>query len=237
LSETQAAVAHQFDDLEQQREASELGMWTFLATEVLFFGGLFLGYTLYRLAYPGGFAEGSRHLSLLWGTVNTAVLILSSLTMALAVEGARARSKRAVIGFLLATFALASVFLAIKGVEYSHHIREHLVPTKSFTYEGPHAARRSELAGGGERGSEERARTDGRELRLFLSFYFAMTGTHAVHMILGMVVLLVLTVLVWRDRIRPPNTNPIEMVGLYWHFVDVVWIFLFPLLYLLGRHS
>jgi cytochrome c oxidase subunit 3 len=215
LSETHAAVAHQFDDLEQQREASELGMWTFLATEVLFFGGLFLGYTVYRLAYPEGFAEGSRHLSLLWGTVNTAVLILSSLTMVLAVEGARARSKRAVVGFLIATVALAAVFLTIKGVEYSHHIRAQLVPTESFTYEGPNA----------------------RELRVFLSFYFTMTGVHALHMILGILVLLVLAVLVWRERIRPPNTNAIEMVGLYWHFVDVVWIFLFPLLYLMGRHS
>jgi cytochrome c oxidase subunit 3 len=215
LSETHAAVAHQFDDLEQQREASELGMWTFLATEVLFFGGLFLGYTVYRLAYPEGFAEGSRHLSLLWGTVNTAVLILSSLTMVLAVEGARVRSKRAVVGFLLATVSLAAVFLAIKGVEYAHHFQENLVPTTSFAYEGAHAG----------------------ELRVFLSFYFAMTGTHAVHMILGIVVLLVLTVGVWRERIRPPNTNAIEMAGLYWHFVDVVWIFLFPLLYLMERHS
>ncbi len=213
MSETHTALAHQFDDMEQQREASSLGMWVFLITEIMFFGGLFAGYTVYRHAYAEAFAEGSRHLGVILGAINTAVLICSSLTMALAVHAAQLGRRKAVVTWLLLTILLGSVFLGIKVVEYSHKFREHLVPGVAFAFEGEHAP----------------------QVQLFFGFYFAMTGMHAVHMIIGIGLL---SVLVWRSRrgrFSPAYYAPVEMTGLYWHFVDIVWIFLFPLLYLIGR--
>jgi cytochrome c oxidase subunit 3 len=208
------AVSHQFDDAEQQVEASTLGMWTFLATEILFFGGLFLVYTVYRLAYPQAFAEASNHLDVVLGAVNTAVLIGSSLTMVLAVHSARIGSRRGLILFLLATLVLGGIFLGIKGVEYAHKFHEHLVPGADFRFTG----------------------ADPRHAAIFFSIYFAMTGMHALHMIIGAGLILTLVGMAWRRRFSPEYFTPVEMVGLYWHFVDIVWIFLFPLLYLIGRH-
>jgi cytochrome c oxidase subunit 3 len=208
------AVSHQFDDAEQQVEASTLGMWTFLATEILFFGGLFLVYTIYRLAYPQAFAEASNHLDVVLGAVNTAVLIGSSLTMVLAVHSARIGSRRGLILFLLATLVLGGIFLGIKGVEYAHKFHEHLVPGADFRFTG----------------------ADPRHAAIFFSIYFAMTGMHALHMIIGAGLILTLVGMAWRRRFSPEYFTPVEMVGLYWHFVDIVWIFLFPLLYLIGRH-
>lgn len=213
MAETHAAVAHQFDDPEQQREASSLGMWVFLITEIMFFGGLFAGYTVYRNAYPEAFAEASRHLGVVLGAVNTAVLICSSLTMALAVQAAQIGRRKVLVGFLLLTILLGSVFLGIKVVEYSHKFHEHLVPGSAFAFEGPHAA----------------------QAQVFFSFYFAMTGMHALHMIIGIGILAVLVYHSWRGRFSPEYYAPIDLTGLYWHFVDIVWIYLFPLLYLIGR--
>jgi cytochrome c oxidase subunit III len=207
-------VSHQFDDAEQQVEASTLGMWTFLATEILFFGGLFLVYTVYRLAYPQAFAEASNHLDVVLGAVNTAVLIGSSLTMVLAVHSARIGSRRGLILFLLATLVLGGIFLGIKGVEYAHKFHEHLVPGADFRFTG----------------------ADPRHAAIFFSIYFAMTGMHALHMIIGAGLILTLVGMAWCRRFSPEYFTPVEMVGLYWHFVDIVWIFLFPLLYLIGRH-
>jgi cytochrome c oxidase subunit 3 len=207
-------VSHQFDDAEQQVEASTLGMWAFLATEILFFGGLFLVYTVYRLAYPQAFAEASNHLDVVLGAVNTAVLIGSSLTMVLAVHSARIGSRRGLILFLLATLVLGGIFLGIKGVEYAHKFHEHLVPGADFRFTG----------------------ADPRHAAIFFSIYFAMTGMHALHMIIGAGLILTLVGMAWRRRFSPEYFTPVEMVGLYWHFVDIVWIFLFPLLYLIGRH-
>jgi cytochrome c oxidase subunit III len=212
-SESQSALAHQFDDLEQQSEAVTVGMWAFLITEVLFFGGLFTGYAVYRTMYPQAFAEASRHLDVVLGAVNTAVLICSSLTMALAVRAAQFGQRAALIGFLLATMLLGSVFLGVKVVEYSDKFAHHLVPGRAFTFEGPHAP----------------------QAQLFFSFYFAMTGMHAVHMIIGLGILAVLVVLAWRGRFSSEYYAPIDISGLYWHFVDIVWIFLFPFLYLISR--
>jgi len=209
------ALASQFDNLEQQREASRLGMWIFLGTEIMFFGGMFLGYTVYRVSYPAGFADGSRHLDLLLGAINTAVLIASSLTMALSVYGAETGRRQALMGFLLLTIALGAAFLGIKAVEYGHKFSEHLVPGARFSY--PEAAYASQA-------------------ELFFSFYFAMTGMHALHMVIGVAILLVLLFQAWRGRFSPLHYAPVELTGLYWHFVDVVWIFLFPLLYLIGAH-
>lgn len=213
LAETHSALAHQFDDLDQQREASSLGMWVFLITEIMFFGGLFAGYTVYRHTYPQAFAEASHHLGVVLGAINTAVLICSSLTMALAVQYAQLGKRKALVTFLVLTIALGSVFLGIKVVEYSHKFHEHLVPGATFMFEGPHAA----------------------QAEIFFSFYFAMTGMHALHMIIGIAIISVLVFLSWRGRFSPEYYFPIELTGLYWHFVDIVWIYLFPLLYLIGR--
>jgi cytochrome c oxidase subunit 3 len=213
-SDTSSILAHQFDDIEQQTEAATLGMWAFLVTEILFFGGLFLCYVVYRSNYPGAFASGSHHLDIFLGTVNTAVLIGSSLTMALAVHAAQLGHRQQLILFLVETLVLGAVFLGIKGIEYAHKFEEHLVPGPLFHFEGAHA----------------------QHAQIFFSLYFAMTGLHAAHMVIGIGILTVLTILAWRGKFSAVYYAPIEISGLYWHFVDIVWIFLFPLLYLIGRH-
>jgi cytochrome c oxidase subunit III len=213
LAESRAA-AHQFDDMAQQHSADSLGMWAFLLTEVMFFGGLFLGYTVYRWAYPQAFAEASHHLDVWLGSINTAVLIASSLSMALAVHSAQTNERRGLIRFLLLTVLLGLVFLGIKGTEYLHKFEEHLIPGANFAYPGPHA----------------------HQVQLFFSFYFGMTGLHAFHMIVGIGLLAALVWQAGRGRFSADYNAPVELIGLYWHFVDIVWIFLFPLLYLLGRH-
>ncbi len=214
MSETaHSIVAHQFDDAEQQREASSLGMWLFLLTEIMFFGGMFTGYTVYRLKYPQAFVAGSHLLDIRLGGFNTAVLIASSLTMALAVHAAQMGKRKAIIGFLLLTFVLGGVFLGVKAVEYSHKFHDHLVPGPNFEA------------------------LQYRETQLFFSFYFAMTGMHALHMVIGMVMMGILIRMAQKGRFTADYYSPVEMGGLYWHFVDIVWIFLFPLLYLIGRHG
>ena len=208
------ALAHQFEDLEQQREVASLGMWLFLVTEVLFFGGLFLVYSVYRGWYPADFAAASHELIVWAGTLNTVVLITSSLTMALAVHAAETGNRRLLILLLLATMALGCVFLGVKAFEYRTEYLEHHIPGSSFEFAPEHAL----------------------HAQIFFSLYFIMTGLHAVHMIIGLAVMAVMVWLSWRGRITPEYSNPIEVAGLYWHFVDIVWIFLFPLLYLIGRH-
>jgi cytochrome c oxidase subunit III len=215
VAKVAGAVAHQFDDIEQQHEASSLGMWTFLVTEFMFFGGMFLGYTVYRSVYSATFVEASDHLDVFLGTINTAVLIASSLSVALAVHAAQKSQRKALLGFLFLTMLLALVFLGIKFAEYYHKYEEHLIPGLTFKYEGENPARAA----------------------LFFSFYFAMTGMHALHMIIGLGIFLVLTLNAWRGRYSEAYYTPVELAGLYWHFVDIVWIFLFPLFYLLGRHA
>jgi cytochrome c oxidase subunit III len=209
------ALAHHFDDLEQQHEAATLGMWVFLVTEVLFFGGLFLVYSIYRSWYGGAFAAASRELDLTLGTINTAVLIASSLTMALAVHAAQLGQRRTLMLFLLATMALGSVFLGIKGFEYYQKFVEHHVPGPSFQFEREYF----------------------RHAQIFFSLYFLMTGLHALHMIVGFGIMTVMLWLAWTGTITAEYYSPIEISGLYWHFVDIIWIFLFPLLYLIGRHG
>lgn len=214
MADSRAVVLHQFDDMEQQYEAANLGMWVFLVTEIMFFGGLFTGYTVYRVFYPAAFAEGSHHLDIVLGAINTAVLISSSLTMALAVHCAQLGEQQALTRFLLLTIVLGLVFLGIKGIEYAHKFEEHLVPGRAFLVEGPHAP----------------------QLQLFFGFYFSMTGMHALHMVIGIGILALLAWQARRGYFSPTYWTPVELTGLYWHFVDIVWIFLFPLLYLLGRH-
>ncbi len=208
-----AALAEQFDDMEQQQQAASLGMWVFLVTEVMFFGGLFASYVIYRGLYLPGFEAGSRLLEVKWGGINTVVLITSSLTMALAVRAAQMGSRKLQIALLISTMVLGATFLGIKFVlEWRHDYYQHLVPGLGFRYAGPYSS----------------------NVELFFCFYFFMTGLHALHMIIGIGVLTVLTVLSARGRFTPEYFSPIETCGLYWHFVDVVWVFLFPLLYLIG---
>jgi cytochrome c oxidase subunit 3 len=210
-----AALAHQFDDLAQQREAATLGMWVFLVTEVLFFGGLFLVYTVYRTIYPAAFAAASHELDVMLGSINTVVLITSSLTMALGVRAAQTGQRRLLLIFLIATMVLGATFLGIKSVEYYHKFVEHHVPGPGFVFEAEHA----------------------RHAQIFFSLYFVMTGLHALHMIIGLGIMAVMFWWSWRGTITTEYYSPIEISGLYWHFVDIVWIFLFPLLYLIGRHG
>lgn len=209
-----AALQHQFDTLEQQKEASTLGMWIFLVTEIMFFGALFCAYLIHRRQAYEGFAEASFQLDVGLGTFNTVVLIGSSLTMALAVWSAQVGRRKLVVAFLLGTIALGTVFLGVKVVEYSHKFHEHHVPGRHFHWEGAHP----------------------EAAEVFYSLYFAMTGLHALHMIVGIGVLAALLRPAWKGRYSAAYNNPVELTGLYWHFVDIVWIFLFPLLYLIGRH-
>jgi cytochrome c oxidase subunit 3 len=211
-------LQHHFDTLEQQKESASLGMWMFLVTEVLFFGGLFATYVLYRLRFPGVFAEASYHLSVPMGAINTGVLICSSLTMALAIYAAQVNKKKAIVPWLLATIGLGTTFLVIKAFEYKEKFAHHLVPGPNFNLSlfSPDHARPAEM---------------------FFSLYFVMTGVHALHMIIGIGLLSWLVVQSRKGRFDSTYYNPLEMSGLYWHFVDIVWIFLFPLLYLLGYHA
>lgn len=206
------AVAHHFQDYDQQRTAVSLGMWTFLSTEVLFFGGLFAAYMVYRAAYPQTFVEGSHHLDIVLGTINTGVLLTSSLTMALAVHAAQLRAHRRTVFFLIATVVLALIFLGIKGLEYFHKYEEGLIPGAHFVWPGE------------DRGPAQ----------LYFLLYFIMTGLHAFHMIIGIGVIAVMAWLARRGYYEA-DYMPVELLGLYWHFVDIVWIFLFPLLYLIHR--
>jgi cytochrome c oxidase subunit III len=205
-------LSHQFEDLQQQQETAHLGMWTFLATEVLFFGGLFCLYTIYRYAYPHAFEECSRMMNLWLGALNTFVLLTSSLTMAMAVNAAEEGRSRAIIRWLCVTGFLGSIFLVVKAFEYHHKFTEHLIPGIHF---GPEF--------GTPRGAE-----------IFFSLYFIMTGLHAVHMIIGLGLLTTIGIMAARGRFTATYHNPVQVTGLYWHFVDIVWIFLYPLLYLVG---
>jgi cytochrome c oxidase subunit III len=203
--------AEQFDSLAHQEEAATVGMWVFLATEVLFFGGLFTAYTIYRTTYPDLFARASEHSNLLLGTINTAVLLTSSLFMVFAVHAAKAGRKGPALGFLGLTILLALAFLSLKGVEYSQHISEGLLPGTRFRTDLP------------------------RQLELFFWLYFVMTGLHALHVLIGIGVLSVISIMILFTNRCTEHSHRAEIAGLYWHFVDVVWVFLYPLFYLVHQ--
>ena len=198
----------------QQYETATFGMWVFLVTEIMFFGGLFTAYLMYRVTFPDAFVHASHHLNIYLGTFNTVVLIGSSLTMAMAVHSARMSKSKAVAFWIGMTMILGSIFLGVKAYEYTHKWHEGLFPA-NFFYAAPDAAQQ----------------------RIFFSLYFAMTGLHATHMVIGMVIMTVIAAQALRGAYTSRWYTPVEIIGLYWHFVDLVWIFLFPLLYLIGRHS
>jgi cytochrome c oxidase subunit 3 len=233
----------QFEDAEQQREVATLGMWTFLATEILFFGALFTAYSVCRLRWPMAFREGSIDLKWYMGCINTAVLLMSSFTMALAVRAGSMGKNDRLVGYLIATIILGSMFLGIKATEYYLEFAEHLAPGTNFSVTPPSDAQKPAMLKAFE--SFEHAMESAglhastqphprpTQEQLFMVFYFTMTGFHALHMVIGISLLAVMIVLTKRGHFSAAYHNPIEVSGLYWHFVDVVWIFLFPLLYLL----
>ena len=229
------ALQHHFENMEQQREAGTLGMWIFLATEIMFFGGMFLAYALYRSYYPAAFASASNHLDITLGAVNTGVLILSSFTMALAVYFTQIGKQRPQILCLLLTLVLGLTFLGIKGVEYHDKYEDRLIPGRLI----PGRTFGAEVAQEGDHDPHKLHLLPGatvKQVELFYWIYFAMTGMHALHMIIGAGLMAFLIIFSAKGRYDPEYHSPVEVVGLYWHFVDIVWIFLFPLLYLLGRH-
>jgi cytochrome c oxidase subunit 3 len=209
------ALADHFDSYEHQREASVLGMWIFLAAEVVFFGGIILAFLIFRHAYGADFDAASNRTKIALGTVNTGVLLTSSLSMALAVHAAQEGRTLRLVAFLVVTMILGTGFLGIKFTEYYLEGREHLVPGSGFLMEG----------------------ADPRHAQLFFLCYFSMTGIHALHLVIGIALLGFLALKALSGAFSPLNHNAVEVGGLYWHFVDIVWIFLFPLLYLLGRHA
>jgi len=210
------ALREQFDTPAQQKDASSLGMWIFLVTEVMFFGGMFLAYTVYRNMYPAVFGAASRSLNATIGAINTAVLLCSSFTMVLAVRAGQLGRRKSIMVFLVLTLILGMAFLGVKAYEWNEKFQEHHVPGPTFHLEG--------------------TRQQG-EAQLFFSLYFAMTGLHALHMVIGAGLLAALLYQTHKGRFSAAYYTPIDMVGLYWHFVDIVWIYLFPLLYLIDRHG
>jgi cytochrome c oxidase subunit III len=213
MAEVHDALREQFEEMPQQKEAATLGMWAFLATEVLFFGAMFMSYITYRNAYPHAFAEASHHTIVLYGTINTAILLTSSFTMALAVNAARENNTTWLLRFLGITIMFALGFLVVKGLEYHEDLTEHLWPGPNFTRELPPQA------------------------QIFWVLYWIMTGVHALHVTIGVGLLSTMAWMASRRKFSDAYYTPVEISGLYWHFVDIIWIFLYPLLYLIQRYS
>jgi cytochrome c oxidase subunit III len=211
-------LREQFDTAEQQKDASTLGMWIFLITEIMFFGGMFLTYTVYRRAYPDVFAIASSSLNAVIGAINTGVLLLSSFTMVMAVRAAHLGQRKMIILFLILTLFFGGLFLGVKAYEWNEKFQEHHIPGQAaFHLEG---------VAPGQQGHAQ----------LFFSLYFAMTGLHALHMVIGVGLLSFLMMQAAKGTYSATYFTPVDVAGLYWHFVDVIWIFLFPLLYLIDRH-
>ena len=204
-------LAHHFANLDTQSHAARLGMWLFLATEVLLFGGLFVAYAVYRFMFSETFVEASKLIETKYGAINTVVLITSSLTVALAHHAVEHRKARTAVWLLLSSVAAGFVFLAIKYIEYSHHIHDGHLPGRYYSYPDLQA----------------------HGAPMFWSLYFLMTGLHGLHVVIGMAVLAFLAFFCWRGTYDDGYATPVELGGLYWHLVDLIWIFLFPLLYLI----
>ncbi len=204
-------VGHHFASAEDEFESAKMGMWLFLVTEVLFFGGLFCAYVIYRMWFPEMFQDSAHLLSWQMGALNTAVLIASSFTMAMAVRCSQVGDNKWLKTNLLLTFIFAGVFLVVKYFEYSSKFHHGLLPGNFFSAEG----------------------IQHLTTHIFIGIYFMMTGLHGIHVVIGMGLIAWIYVLAAKRRFGPEYFTPVEIVGLYWHLVDLVWIFLFPLLYLI----
>lgn len=220
MSSLAASLQHHFADFKQQKESVVLGMWSFLIQEVMFFGGLFATYVVYRSQYPEAFAQASSLLNVNLGGVNTIVLICSSLTMAMAVHAASKGDRAAIAVWLLLTIVFGGIFLGVKVVEYKDKWDHGLIPG---------------IADHGLLQDHDTHKPRPTGFSLYFALYFAMTGLHAIHMLIGIPILALLAINGLRGKYGPEWYTPVEMTGLYWHFVDIVWIFLFPLLYLVER--
>ena len=272
-------LQHQFEDMGQQEESVSIGMWMFLVQEIMFFGGLFSAYLVFRSKYPMAFAAGSNHLDAFWGGLNTLVLIVSSLTMALTVYFAQKNKRNMQVIMILITMAFGATFLVVKLIEYTDKYNHGLVPVTGWNRKTPPGTEEHAPKPCWEHSAEEHVyvnpkgefqfpdcslaklaeeegfltksekigyynpstgQIDGNKfrdkVRIFYYLYFVMTGLHALHMIVGLGLMTWLLFAAWRGDFSFQYYAPVEMSGLYWHFVDIVWIFLFPLLYLLGRH-
>ena len=208
--------------MEQQQNTASLGMWLFLVTEVMFFGGMFCAYLIYRLKYFNDFAAASQSINVVWGALNTAVLLVSSWTMAMAVRCAQLGKQRLLIVFLIFTMFFGAVFLGVKAKEYHDKFVENHVPGASFEFHDKLLGHPDYVPNQGH-------------TQMFFSIYFAMTGMHALHMVIGLGLMAYLVIAAGRGKFSTAYYTPVENIGLYWHFVDVVWIYLFPLLYLISR--
>lgn len=234
-------LAHHFENMEQQKDANLLGMWMFLSTEIMFFGGIFGAYAVYRQRCADGFVMGSELLWVWLGALNTAILIGSSLTMALAVRAAHLGKPAGlgVFGWLVATIIMGFAFLGVKGIEWTEDYREGLIPIPGLWHPEEavahkvHEKHEADVAAG--RKDVHHAPVNLNHMKIFFSLYFAMTGLHALHMLIGFGILGTLTYYAWYGAYNPKYYTPVEIAGLYWHFVDIIWVFLFPLLYLI-RH-
>jgi cytochrome c oxidase subunit 3 len=282
----QPGLQHQFEDMKQQEESVSIGMWMFLVQEIMFFGGLFTVYLVFRSRFPMAFAAGSNHLDAFWGGLNTLVLIVSSLTMALTVYYAQKGNRNMQVILILLTMFFGAVFLGVKTIEYGDKYKDGLVPVTGWNLkvkaDPAHAAAEGHAKPCWEHGEHTYVNPRGEfqfpdcsmakqafdeqlqhpkethltaaerigyfsngqidadkfrdKVRIFYWIYFVMTGLHALHMIVGLGLMTWLLWKAWRGTFSHDYFAPVEMSGLYWHFVDIVWIFLFPLLYLLGRH-
>jgi cytochrome c oxidase subunit 3 len=210
------ALREQFDTVAQQRDASTLGMWIFLITEVMFFGGMFLAYSIYRTKFPDVFAVASSSMNVYLGAANTVVLLCSSLTMVMAVRAATLGKQKAIIGWLVFTLFFGFAFLGVKAFEWTEKFHEHHIPGMANFH----------LDGVNQQGAAQ----------IFFALYFCMTGLHALHMVVGVGILSFLIYETTKGKYTAKYMTPVDISGLYWHFVDIVWIFLFPLLYLIDRH-
>lgn len=284
----QPGLQHQFEDMKQQEESVSIGMWMFLVQEIMFFGGLFTVYLVFRSRFPMAFAAGSNHLNAFWGGLNTLVLIVSSLTMALTVYYAQKSKRNMQVLLIILTMIFGATFLGVKVVEYTDKYNSGLIPVDGLNKKAKEGAKKEETASltlpfetkaaaaEAKEGSKEayvnprgeflwsdmslavmaqkeNTLTESEKIgyfsngeldankfrdkvRIFYWIYFVMTGLHALHMIVGLGIMTWLLWKAWRGTFSADYYSPVEISGLYWHFVDIVWIFLFPLLYLLGRH-
>lgn len=236
-------LRHHFAEVEQQRNAASLGMWWFLGTEIMFFGGMFCGYLIYRRIYFPEFAVASKSLDLFVGTFNTIVLICSSLTVAQSVRAAQLGNRKLQVRMLLLTLVFGLSFLGIKTYEWGQKYKEHHIPTFDYNViggEGDLVKGHEHLLGIDKVQNDpvklrQRQAEIQRHTQIFYSLYFALTGMHAIHMIVGVGIFIVITWMAHKGRFTPEYHTPLEIAGLYWHFVDIVWIYLFPLLYLIDR--
>lgn len=210
-------LEHHFVSLEQQFDSAKLGMWIFLITEILLFSGMFVAYAVYRQWNPEVFVAASATLDQLWGSINTVVLLTSSLTVALSIHYIKQDKVKQCVYYLLSTLALAGAFMVVKYIEYSAKFEHGVFPGGAFDPHGEHYAHLADMAAAPQ----------------FFSLYFVMTGIHGVHVLVGMIVIAAIAFMAWRGKFSSEWYTPVELTGLYWHLVDIVWIFLFPLLYLI----